>query len=284
MVNNPIYKDTFYTFSQDDVRFRIQADGATVYEGRSKAKPDGVNKININRICANYLYNTFEGVDLTVLQSTLHSDACRTFTLQRLTADTWSTVETFQFLWDYDNLSTINFSSNNTLSVPVNGHYPATGLYQYTTIFNGSTVVTTPSAVTGAYCGDYGFIYRNLKGGWDSFLFEGKCKRSDNFSLSQMKKDYNNNLTEFGKYTYLNQLVGKWELNTGYMNDAESERFARYLASSTECYLVDFKNSLIIPVVITDTQVNYKTMVNDGQDSPYYYTINVESSQQNDIF
>ena len=99
-----------------------------------------------------------------------------------------------------------------------------------------------------------------------------------------MKKDYNNNLTEFGKYTYLNQLVGKWELNTGYMNDAESERFARYLASSTECYLVDFKNSLIIPVVITDTQVNYKTMVNDGQDSPYYYTINVESSQQNDIF
>lgn len=284
MVNNPIYKDTFYTFSQDDVRFRIQADGDVIYEGRSKAKPDGVNKININRICANYLYNTFEGVDLTVLQSTLHSDACRTFTLQRLTADTWSTVETFQFLWDYDNLSTINFSSNNTLSVPVNGHYPATGLYQYTTIFNGSTVVTTPSAVTGAYCGEYGFIYRNLKGGWDSFLFEGKCKRSDNFSLSQMKKDYNNNLTEFGKYTYLNQLVGKWELNTGYMNDAESERFARYLASSTECYLVDFKNSLIIPVVITDTQVNYKTMVNDGQDSPYYYTINVESSQQNDIF
>lgn len=284
MIQNIIYKDTFYTFSQDDVRFRITADSTVIYEGRSKAKPDGVNKININRICANYLYNTFEGVDLTVLQSTEHSDACRTFVLERLTADTWTTAESFQFLWDYDNLSVINFASANTLSVPVNGHYPATGLYQYTTIFNGSTVVTTPSAVTGNYCGDYGFIYRNLKGGWDSFLFEGKCKRTDSYSLSQMKKDYNNNLTEFGKYTYLNQVTGKWELNTGYMNDAESERFARYLASSTECYLVDFKNNLIIPVVITDTQVNYKTMRNDGVDAPYFYTVNVEQSQQNNIF
>lgn len=284
MVSNPIYKDTFYTFSQDDVRFRITADGDVIYEGRSKAKPDGVNKININRICANYLYNTFEGVDLTVLQSTLHSDACKTFVLERLTADTWTTAESFQFLWDYDNLSVINFASANTLSVPVNGHYPATGLYQYTTIFNNGQVITTPSAVTGSYCGDYGFIYRNLKGGWDSFLFEGKCKRTDSYSLSQMKKDYNNNLTEFGKYTYLNQVTGKWELNTGYMNDAESERFARYLASSTECYLVDFKNSLIIPVVITDTQVNYKTMRNDGVDAPYFYTVNVESSQNNSIY
>lgn len=284
MVSNPIYKDTYYTFSQDDVRFRIQADNSVIYEGRSKAKPDGNNTININRICANYLYNTFEGVDLTVLQSTLHSDACKTFTLQRLTADTWTTVESFQFLWDYDNLSTIDFSSSNTLSIPINGHYPATGLYQYTTVFNNGQVITTPSAVTGNACGEYGLIYRNLKGGWDSFLFEGKCKRTDNFSLSQMKKDYNNNNTEFGKYTYLNQVTGKWELNTGYMNDAESERFARYLASSTECYLVDFKNNLIIPVVITDTQVNYKTLRNDGQDAPFFYTVNVESSQNNSIY
>ena len=73
MVSNPIYKDTFYTFSTDDTRFRIQVDGATVYEGRSKAKPDGVNKININRICANYLYNTFEGVELYIQMLVEHS-------------------------------------------------------------------------------------------------------------------------------------------------------------------------------------------------------------------
>lgn len=283
MIQNIICKDTFYTFSEDDIRFRLVVDGDVIYEGRSKAKPDGVNKINVNRICANYLELTMEGIDLTVLQAVVHPKAYRVFTLQKLSSDTWTTVETFGFLWCYDMTANINFSSANTLSNPIDNQY-MTGMYSYTTVFNNGQVVTTPSATTNNACGEYALIYRNLKGGYDSYLFRGKCKRSDNFSLSQMKKDYNNNLTEFGKYTYLNQLVGNWQLNTGYMNDAESERFARYLASSTECYLVDFKNSLIIPVVITDTQVNYKTMVNDGQDSPYYYTINVESSQQNDIF
>lgn len=283
MIQNIICKDTFYTFSEDDIRFRLVVDGDVIYEGRSKAKPDGVNKINVNRICANYLELTMEGIDLTVLQAVVHPKAYRVFTLQKLSSNTWTTVETFGFLWCYDMTANINFSSANTLSNPIDNQY-MTGMYSYTTVFNNGQVVTTPSATTNNACGEYALIYRNLRGGFDSYLFRGKCKRSDNFSLSQMKKDYNNNLTEFGKYTYLNQLVGKWELNTGYMNDAESERFARYLASSTECYLVDFKNSLIIPVVITDTQVNYKTMVNDGQDSPYYYTINVESSQQNDIF
>lgn len=284
MVQKSIWEDTYYTFSTDDTRFRIQVDGATVYEGRSKAKPNGSNTININRICANYLNITLEGIDLTVLQSIVHSGACRTFTLQILAADTWSTVETFQFLWNYDRFASINFSGSNTLSNPINNHYPATGLYSYTTVFSNGQVVTTPSAVTGDYCGDFAIIYRNLRGGYDSFLFEGKCRRTDNFSLSQMKKDYDNTQNEFGKYTFLNQVTGRWELSTGFLSDDECEKFARNLASSTEQYLVDFKNSVIIPVVGLDTQVNYKTYKNDGQDAPIYLTYNVESSQNNNIY
>lgn len=283
MIQNIICKDTFYTFSEDDIRFRLVVDGDVIYEGRSKAKPDGVNKINVNRICANYLELTMEGIDLTVLQAVVHPKAYRVFTLQKLSSNTWTTVETFGFLWCYDMTANINFSSANTLSNPIDNQY-MTGMYSYTTVFNNGQVVTTPSATTNNACGEYALIYRNLRGGYDSYLFSGKCKRSDNFSLSQMKKDYNNNLTEFGKYTYLNQLVGKWDVSTGYLTDAESERFARYLASSTECYLVDFKNNAIIPVVITNTEVNYKTFHNDGVDAPYYYTLTLESSQTNSIF
>lgn len=284
MVQKSIWEDTYHTFSSDDTRFRIQVDGATVYEGRSKAKPNGSNTININRICANYLSTSLEGIDLTVLQSIVHSGACRTFTLQVLSSDTWSTVETYQFLWNYDRFASISFASATTLSNPINNHYPVTGLYQYTTVFSNGNVVTTPSAVTGDYCGEYAIIYRNLRGGYDSFLFEGKCQRTDSFSLSQMKKDYDNTQNEFGKYTYLNQVTGKWQLNTGFLSDAECEKFARNLASSTEQYLVDFKNNVIIPVVGVDTQVSYKTFKNDGQEAPIYLTYNVESSQNNSIY
>lgn len=283
MIQNIICKDTYYTFSEDDIRFRLLVDGNVIYEGRAKAKPDGVNKININRICANYLELTLEGINFSSTAAITHPKAYRVFTLQKLSSGTWTTVETYGFLWCYDMSANINFSSSNTLSNPIDNKY-MTGMYSYTTVFNGSTVITTPSAVTNNDCGEFALIYRNLKGGFDSYLFRGKCKRTDNFSLSQMKKDYDNTKTEFGKYTYLNQVTGKWELNTGYMTDAESVKFARYLASSTECYLVDFKNNLVIPVVITDTQVNYKTFQNDGINAPYYYTLTVESSQNNNIF
>lgn len=283
MIQNIICKDTFYTFSEDDIRFRLVVDGDVIYEGRSKAKPDGVNKINVNRICANYLELTMEGIDLTVLQAVVHPKAYRVFTLQKLSSDTWTTVETFGFLWCYDMTANINFSSANTLSNPIDNQY-MTGMYSYTTVFNNGQVVTTPSATTNNACGEYALIYRNLRGGYDSFLFEGKCRRTDNFSLSQMKKDYDNTQNEFGKYTYLNQVTGRWELSTGFLSDDECEKFARNLASSTEQYLVDFKNSVIIPVVGLDTQVNYKTYKNDGQDAPIYLTYNVESSQNNNIY
>ncbi|MBQ3414525.1 MAG: hypothetical protein IJH39_04090 [Clostridia bacterium] len=282
MTKNPIYKDTYYTFSADDTRFRITVDGSSIYEGRSKAKPNGTNTININRICANYLKDTMEGINLTLLQSTVHLDAYKEFVLQTLTGNTWSTVETFGFLWDYDKYTAINFSTANTLSHPVNSHYRQ-GMYRYETVFTGSQVVTTPYSADTNNCGDYALIYRNLAGGWDSFLFEGKCKRLDDYSTSEMKKDYNNNNNEFGRYTYLNSITGRWELNSGYLKEDESKVFARHLVSSTECYLIDFANSEIVPVVITDKSTDYKRYL-DNDNYLINYTLNIESSQNISVF
>lgn len=281
MVKNIIYKDTYYTFSTDDVRFRLVADGNVVYEGRSKAKPNSsYAQICVNKICQNYLSNSYDGIGLS---STTHSDAYREFSLQTLSGETWGEKESYGFLWDWDEDTTINFSSSNTLSKPIINRNVA-GQLMPTTIFNNGSVSTTiVSANTGNSCGQYALFYRNLAGGWDSMLMEGKCKESDEYMYSQMKKSYNNNNLEFGKNTYVNQRTKKWVLNTGYLSDSESKKFAKYVASSTEVYLQDIENNKIIPVVITDTNVNYKQYLQDD-DNPVFYTINVESSQTISIF
>lgn len=290
MQTNPIWKDTYYTFDSSDKRFRIMVNGESKYEGRAKARPGSdYAQICINKICQNYLSNSLEGVDITTSGTVIHSGAVVDFVLQGYDEqqDTWSTLETFRLFYDWDNEYAVNLTGYTMLSIPVNQHYTDNQIIPLTSYVYGIPRVYTNLRYRDnsepLYCGDFCLLYRNLAGGWDTFLFEGKCRKSDGFKYQQIDMDYNNNPSsgyEFNKKTYLNEITHKWELNTGYLSDVEGEIFVRQLCSSTECYLQDLRKGLIYPVVITDTEMKYKKYFDDGTD-PVSYKIQVESSHKN---
>lgn len=284
MIKNPIWKDTIHTFTDDDVRFRLSVNGIVIYEGRSKAKPDeNYASINVNKICQNYLNNTLENQNLTGSTSftVTHSEAYREFELQSYSeqTDLWSTEETYGFLFNFG-YEDIDMTSTVTLSDKINTHNNNGMLLPSSAYYTNGTVRTGFLTFNGnsIYCGRYSLLYRNAYGGWDNFLFEGKCRKEDDYEISKMKKAYNNTANQFGDTRYINEIKTKWELNTGYLSDSESAKFAKHLLSSNECYLQDLVEGTIIPVVITDTSAKYKEYMNEGEE-PVYYTVNVETSQ-----
>lgn len=295
----PVWKDTEYIFSGvTDVRFRIMLDNDIIYEGRTKARPgDNYCSINVNKICMNYLHNTLENQNFnnitTATTTVVHTEAFRYFTLMSYNeqTDSWSDCEIYGFLFNFS-YENIDLSGRIGLNDRIQrNHYCSNMIYtstEYSTGATGDVVTTYLSILTEnekqqltsgvTYCGRYNLIYRNLKGGWDYFLFEGKCKKEDEYDISKMKKNYNNTTTQLGEVRYYNNIKEKWELNTGYLSDSEGKKFVKNLAASNECYLQDIVEGRVIPVIITDTTAKYKEYLVENEE-PVYYTINVESSQ-----
>lgn len=73
----------------------------------------------------------------------------------------------------------------------------------------------------------------------------------------------------------MNEITSSWTLYTDDMSDGSK---MYHLLESTDVYLHNLKNDEIIPVVITDTNCEYKTYSNQGN-KRFNYTINVEESK-----
>ena len=130
-----------------------------------------------------------------------------------------------------------------------------------------------------SYCGPGAFYFLSAtKGGWSCFLIEGRIKRVDKFNQQEYKKSFDNTTIEFGRVRMVNEIQPTWEITTGFLSDAESKRLAESLLPSQRVYLHLFEEDEILPVVITDSQVEHKTYENQ-KDTPFYYTIKVEASQ-----
>ena len=164
--------------------------------------------------------------------------------------------------------------------------------YHYTNNSVSSTNVTTSSNTNvsniNGYvvckCGDYALYYLNRRGGWDTFVFEGNNKRTDAYDIYKYSKVYDNNGIGFGSMRYHNNVTERYELNTGWLTEDEAMRFAKHLCSTNNAYLHVLSEDRILPVVITDTQVEYKKYITDnGTPQPINYTIQVESSQKREI-
>lgn len=285
MIKIPCFKDTYYIFSgYTDARFRIMSDNDVIYEGRAKARPNSLySEININKILMNFLSNTLENQLLTGNTFTItHSDAYKEFSLYVYNPqqDSWILCESYGLLFNFS-YEDIDLSTQQILSDRVNSHISNGMLLPTTTYFSNGVVSTLFLRYAGSseYCGRWSLLYRNLKGGWDSLLFEGKCRKSDDYDKAKMRKSFNNNRNEFGNITYYNGITSKWELNTGYLSNMEAENIAKNLVSSNECYLQDLVEGTIIPVVITDNSVKYKEYLLDDE-NPINYMITVESSQE----
>lgn len=128
------------------------------------------------------------------------------------------------------------------------------------------------------YCGAFGAYYTNSHGGWDAFLFEGNCKRTDNIDSHSIEKAINNTTTDFETKKYLSQIEPTYELSTGWLSDAEAANFARNLIQSTTIYIHDLEANEIFPAVIEDTEAQYKKFIDDKK--LVSYTLQVKASQK----
>jgi len=90
------------------------------------------------------------------------------------------------------------------------------------------------------------------------------------------------NTLEFENGTYHSQIITSYQLNTGWLNDQQSENLAFNLLSSNEVYLHNLCSDKVYPVVITDNTATYKTYKNNSRKF-VNYQINCEESQRKEV-
>lgn len=129
-----------------------------------------------------------------------------------------------------------------------------------------------------SHCGEFGAYYVNSMGGWDSFLFEGKCKRADGITRHQIEKSFKNTSIDFERNTYISELELGYELSTGWMTDEQSARFAKELVESNMLYIHDLVNDRIFPAVITNDRAEFKKWTDNRR--MVSHTITVVDSQK----
>ena len=278
----PIWKDTEYLYTGQSVTYRVELNGETIFNGKAFAAPgETVIKINMNRICENYLHND----DIEVLlNGTQTSEVCYTATGAFKVYINGSSIVDEEFLFVYN----YNYDPNEVY--PDDGYYilsspitdaTATNMIQLYTYFLGNNVSnrTDYSGYTRNVCGaEYALYYLNAKGGWDTFLIEGNSQRTDKIKRHQYNKTFNNQTIDYEKNTYISEIETSWKLNTGILDDDQAKKMCWHLLSSNKVYLHDLVNNVIKPVVITNTQNVYNTYKNSDK-RPIQYEIDVTESQ-----
>lgn len=273
----PIWKDDFYTFNTDKLLYHITDNfGNPLYSGKGYAFPGtGEGKLNISRICANYLYQDLPRLS-TITASTVnyvHSGATATF---KLYDNSETLLETYDYVYDYSYDPTIDYSSSVSLSLPINSHF-SPNMFAFSTSYSGGVVSTEITRPGGSFCGDFALIYLNRRGGWDSFLLEGKCRQTDDYERKNYITDIDNNLQDYerSRVNFQNIITRGWELTTGWLKDTEAEILATNLLSSNKVFLQNLKTLEIVPVHIEDSSSEHKHFLWDRK--PICFTINVKS-------
>lgn len=280
-IYSSIWKDVYYEDTGTKAYY-LTKNGSIIFQGKAYARPDtGRCKINISNICRDYLSTQLDG-DLRAGMYQ-HPDALVHFEL--VVSGIYINDYYFLNCWDYRT----NYNDDTlVLSNPVNGHYEEGQLKPYTRVVNGSVSTSMYTSTQTGYrtlsCPNrgiyhYALLYKNAKGGYDSFLIEGLGKRTDNIKTYQIGNTYNDNRQEFGIQDYTKVITPTYSLTTHYLTDAESENIAENIIPSTEVYLQNITNGTIVPVVITDTSATYKTLNGEGR-KRYQQTINVAESQK----
>ena len=274
----PIYRDTIYVYTGDSLTYSITLDGETIFQGRAYAAPgEDTIRININRVCENYLSNfDIEGILNGLVESNTAVTAFREFIL----LDSGGTIlETYKFLYNYAYDGVFN-TEGMALSDPINNN-TAVNLFPLRTYWDGTEVLNMLDATfyNNDICGaEYALYYLNARGGWDAFVIEGDSTRTDKVDRHQYNKTYNNQTIEYEKNTYISEISTSWKLNTGLLDDGQAHKLCWHLLSSNRVYLHDLNADKIIPVVITNTQNIYNTYRNNDK-QPVQYEINITESQ-----
>lgn len=268
MVTNPIWKDTEYQTTASTLTYSISVDGETIFNGKAYKKPgEQYLKININRICQNYLSN--ELPESLPAGSNVNTNAVRDFILKN---GNGTTLETYRLSYDW--------SYGDAPNGNINDRY-AVGMYGLRTIkltdsYLNTIIDSLPSTTINA-CGEYAIYYLDCNGCWRPFLFEGIDRKYDNVRQYEYNRSFNNTTREFERGRYISEIETVYELSTGWLTDAQAENFARNLVGTNMAYLHHLPSGRIFPVVVDEDSVEYKRYVNDRH--KVEYTIRVKESQ-----
>ena len=274
----PIYKDTIFEYTGSSLTYAVLLNGQNIFNGRAYVAPgENVIKININRICENYLSNDAveEILDGTSTMQVAWN-AYRTFIV---VDESGNTLATYDFLYDYDYEWEYQ-EGTGTLEDPITDAY-GDNMLKLRTYWDGTSVVNYRDygQYTRYVCGaEYALYYLDARGGWDAFLIEGNSVRTDKIGRHQYNKTYNNQTIEYEKNTYISEIETSWKLTTGILDDEQGHKLCWNLLSSNRVYLHDLKADKIVPVVITNSQNVYNTYKNSDQ-QPIQYQIEVVESQ-----
>lgn len=275
MVNAPIWQDTYYTTTASSLTYKIYLNNSLIFSGKAYRMPNGDPiRINLNKICQNYLEQDIDTLLAGSSSSQRNYDAIGDFVLQN---GEGTTLETYRFLydWDYDHTWS---GAAATLSVPVNGEFISGQMKLKTNVAATTNNVNTYRS-TGDYtkqiCGDYVLYYVNARGGWDAFAFH-KGEKTDNITQHNYSKVFNNTTYEFEQKRYITEIETLYKLSTGILSEEQSNLFAKHLVGSNKCYLHNVTEGWIKPVVITDSSVTYKQ---DDSEDIVAYQITVKESQ-----
>ena len=114
--------------------------------------------------------------------------------------------------------------------------------------------------VIGEPCRRWCLYYVNRLSGIDSFLLRGAVKESDSFTRTTIGRPYN---TPNGKQVQA-EVVKSFTVNTGYLSDNESHRFADNVPGTPMALLHDLENDVIYPVQVTTSEATHKTYKGEG--------------------
>lgn len=276
----PIWKDTYYVTAEETVDFEIVYNGSIIYTGRGiKPENEDYQLIRINGICAPYLSplfpmkfskedypDNFDGEPLT-------APAVGVFSLY---VDNEKKND-YTFMWCYDKDIDTN-NAGQRINNPINDHYAANMYETYTSIGVNGYNTRFERANNPQYCADYALYYVNLQGGWDSLLMEGKCTKTDNYTTVNTSRSYDNRTFNYSYTRNPVDIYSTWTVNTGYLNDKQSEILSSNLLSSPWVILHDLKHDTIHPAVITDSSCEHKTYSKGNMNA---YTISLRESQSN---
>lgn len=273
MVYAPVWKDTYYTSGDEVLNYTIEYGGEVIFSGKAQRMPNDILRININRVCQNYLRQNIATLFGSASSET-NPNAIGTFYLKSGT----TTLETYMFLYCYDYDFDWTGRTGTTLSNPICNDYAA-GMRVLSTRINSSrNVVTTALDANGTVCADYGLYYVNARGGWDAFAIQGTGLKKESITQYTTDRSFNNTTREFEANRYMSEIKTSYELNTHYLSDEQSANLAKNLISSNLVYLHNLKDGTIKPVIITDNSVSYQTYQTNGKRLSQY-KINVTESQ-----
>lgn len=169
----------------------------------------------------------------------------------------------------------LNFPLPAMSAAVVSGRNFTPGLYYVFTDTYDGVEIGKYEAVKS--CNRYNLHYLNAKGGFDTLPIDGKKdKRTDNLTFEYFKSRGNNqniNMPQMNKFKV--DITPKWELQTGWLNDEQSQKMYN-LFTSQKVWLEDIDEGTFTPVYITNNAVEYKTYTNSGK-RKVSYTISVTS-------